>query len=113
MPTPLDDILETHEGAEPRVLTEDVQEILRRRIRPGDEDAGESVALIALRAGVSTRTVYRCLNPEESKATISLDLADRLCIAADSHLAHCRIIHPDGQITDYVEADGTLPSNIG
>ena len=101
MPTLLDNITETHDGPEPRVLTADVQEILRRRIRPGDEDAGESVARIAERAGVSTRTVYRVLNPAESKPTISLELADDLVMAADSHLAHCRMVLSDGSIVDY------------
>lgn len=101
MPTLLDDITETHDGPEPRVLTEDVQAILRQKIRPGDEDAGESVALIAERAGVSTRTVYRVLNPSESKETISLDLADDLVLAADSHLRHCRLMRSDGAIVPY------------
>lgn len=86
MPTILDGILEGHDGPEPRVLTEDVQRVLRSVIRPGADD-GAAVASIALRAGVSTRTVYRVLNPDESKPTISLDLADRLCLAAGVHIA--------------------------
>lgn len=102
MPTLLDGITETHRGPEPRVVTSDVQAILRRVIRPDDEDAGASVALIAERAKVSTRTVYRCLNPSESKESISLDLADRLCIAANSHVAMCRLMWPDGRVTPYV-----------
>ena len=97
MPTVLDGILESHEGPEPRVLTEDVQAILRQVIRPGDEDGGASVALIAERAGVSTRTVYRILNPDESKVTISLDLADRLCVAVGSNVKHCRFT-PDNTL---------------
>lgn len=105
MATLLDNITETHDGPEPRVLTADVQAILREKIRPGNEDAGESVALIAERAGVSTRTVYRVLNPDESKPTISLGLADALCLAADSHLSHCRLVEADGRIRDYVEAE--------
>ncbi len=108
MATLLDDVLETHDGPEPRVLTEDVQAILRFKIRPAD-DAGKSVALIAERAGVSTRTVYRCLNPEESKTTISLSLADRLCVAAGSHLSNCRLVESNGQITMSV----ALPGNLG
>lgn len=105
MPTLLDGITETHTGPEPRVVTEDVQAILRRIIRPQDEDAGESVALIAEKAKVSTRTVYRVLNPSEAKLTISLDLADRLCLAADAHVAGCRLVWPDGRITDYVQPE--------
>src|SRR5881394_1294765 len=107
--TVLDWIQETHEGPEPRVLTHDVQSILRGIIRPGDDDSGESVSLIAERARVSTRTVYRVLNPaprdDGEPPTISLDLADRLCLAADSHLKHCRLYWPDGGITQYGEVD--------
>lgn len=96
----LDGIEERHDGPEPRVVTADVQSILRRVIRPGDEDSGESVALIAEKARISTRTVYRCLQAD--KPTLALDLADRLCLAADSHLVHCRLRWPDGTITDYI-----------
>ena len=86
MPTLLDNELEVHEGPEPRVMTADVQAVLRRVIRPGD-DGGAAVSSIADRARVSTRTVYRVLNPDESKETISLDLADRLCLACGVHIA--------------------------
>lgn len=99
VPTPLDGELEKHEGPEPRVVTEDVQGILRGIIRPDDEGQGESVALIAEKADISTRTVYRVL--QRSTPTISLDLADRLCLAANSHLAHCRLSWPSGAITRY------------
>lgn len=99
-PTLLDGIEERHDGPEPRVLTKDVQTILRRVVRPGDDDSGESVSLIAHKAGVSTRTVYRVLNPQDSES-ISLDLADRLCLAADSHLASCRLLLPDGSVVPY------------
>jgi hypothetical protein len=106
----LDWVLETHSGPEPRVLTEDVQAILRGIIRPGDDDSGESVSLIAERADVSTRTVYRVLNPaprdDGQPPTISLDLADRLCLAADQHLKSCRLWWPDGSVTMYTESDG-------
>lgn len=103
MPTLLDDILERHEGPEPRAVTADVQVVLRRVIRPGDDDAGVAVAQIAEKASVSTRTVYRVLNPAEAKPTLSLDLADRLCLAAGVHIAFaCRLQWPDGTITPYV-----------
>lgn len=105
MATLLDGILETHTGPEPRVLTQDVQAVLRAVIRPDDDDAGKSVALIAERADVSTRTVYRVLNPAEREdgepATIGLDLADKLCLAAGAHLRHVRLYWPDGGITTY------------
>jgi len=97
MATLLDGILESHEGPEPRVLTEDVQRVLKMIIRPG-HDNGAAVASIASRARVSTRTVYRVLNPGESKDTISLDLADRLCLACGVHLGStCRLQWPDGR----------------
>ena len=105
MPSPLDAVEERHEGPEPRILVADVQAILRRVIRPGDDDAGQSVQLIARRAGVSTRTVYRVLNPEEGKDSISLDLGDRLCLAAGSHPIHCRLKWPDGVVTPYITDD--------
>lgn len=107
MPTPLDFELERHEGAEPRVKTVDVQEILKQAVRPGDDDSGESVTLIAEKAGISTRTVYRVLNPEvpEGKTledlTINLGLADALCLAADAHISYCRLEWPDGTVTAY------------
>jgi DNA invertase Pin-like site-specific DNA recombinase len=103
-PTLLDGILERHEGAEPRVLTEDVRKVLRKVIRPGDDDGGESVALIAEKAGISTRTVYRVLQDPEDESTaetINLDLADRLCLAAGAHLMVCRLRWPDGITTSY------------
>lgn len=99
MATLLEGTLERHEGPEPRVLTEDVQAILKRVIRPDEEGSGESVALIAEKANISTRTVYRVL--QRSNETISLDLADRLCLAAEAHLRGCRLLWPDETITDY------------
>lgn len=83
---------EADKDPEPRVVTEDVAAVLRNVVRPGDEDVGKSVSLIAERADTSTRTVYRVL--AQSTASISLDLADRLCGAADVHLSRCRIMWP-------------------
>lgn len=85
---------------EPRVPTEDVQRILKRVIRMDEDDSGESVATIAEKADTSTRTVYRCL--AGTTKSLSLHLADSLCIAAGSHLSECRLIWPDGTITDYL-----------
>jgi hypothetical protein len=105
MPTILDWVLETHPGPEPRVLVDDVQRVLEAVVRPtnanGEQIEGESVTLIAEKAGVSTRTVYRVLKPDPSKDTISLELADSLCVAANSHLKHCRLKWPDGTVTPY------------
>ena len=84
---------------EPKVVTEDVRSILRRIIRPDDDDGG-SVQMIAERANTSTRTVYRVLSEGHADA-INLDLADRLCLAAGSHVALCRLKWPDGSITTY------------
>lgn len=113
MATLLDGILESHEGQEPRVLTQDVQAVLRAVIRPDDDDAGKSVTLIAERADVSTRTIYRILNPVErddgEPPTISLDLADRCCLAAGGHLRQCRLYwSSNGAVTDYSDLAGTL-----
>lgn len=116
MPTLLDNITEPHEGPEPRILTEDVQAVLRQVIRPGDDNSGEAVASIAEKATVSTRTVYRVLNPEEAKPTLSLDLADRLCLACGVHIAFaCKLVWPDGSITPYVgyawDGEKVVPSD--
>lgn len=92
-------VIEAADSGEPKVLTEDVRTILRRVIRPDDDDGG-GVAMIAERANTSTRTVYRVLSEKHSDA-ISLDLADRLCLAAGSHVALCRLKWPDGHVTSY------------
>jgi hypothetical protein len=97
MATLLDWIEERHDGPEPRVLVEDVQRILQAAIT----DDEHSVSMIAEGAGVSTRTVYRVLTPPEDKVAIGLDLADRLCVAAGSHLKNCRLITPGGEIVSY------------
>lgn len=101
--SPLDGVKERHDGPEPRVVTADVQVLLRRVIRPGDDDAGESVSLIAEKARISTRTVYRVL--QGSTESISLDLADRLCLAAEAHVSVCRLRWPDGSVTPYRTLD--------
>lgn len=85
---------------EPRVLTADVQTVLNRVIRPDQEDSGESVALIASKADTSTRTVYRVLD-KKAKPDIALDLADRLCLAADAHISECRIVDQAGQVVAF------------
>jgi DNA-binding transcriptional regulator/RsmH inhibitor MraZ len=85
---------------EPRVLTEDVQHILRRLVKPDQDDEGDSVQTIAEKADTSTRTVYRVL--AGTTKTLSLDLADRLCLAAGAHLSECRLQWPDGRVEPYV-----------
>lgn len=117
-PTRLDDETEKHDGPEPKVLVVDVQAILRGKVRPGEDGEGESVRMIADRAEVSTRTVYRALNPKmkdpdnpegppipvppgNTTVGIGLDLADRLCLRADAHLSHCRLLMADGSVVPY------------
>lgn len=79
---------------EPRVRTSAVKRALEKVIAYGDSDEqGETVALIAEKAETSTRTVYRCLG--ESTATLSLDLADRLLVAAGAHLSDCELVWED------------------
>lgn len=91
----------TPQEQEPRVLTEDVQTILRRVVRPDLDDEGDSVAMIAEKANTSTRTVYRVLS--RSTESIRLDLADRLVLAADAQLLECRLLMPDGTIQGYLD----------
>lgn len=86
---------------EPRVVTADVQRVLRRIVRPDDDDAGESVIMLAKRANTSARTIYRIL--AHTTDTISLDLADRCCLAANSHLQECRVQWPDGTTAAYLD----------
>lgn len=100
MPFPEATLTPVIEASEPKVLTEDVRAILRQVVRPGEDDDGGGVSMIAERANTSTRTVYRVLSAKHADA-ISLDLADRLCLAAGSHVALCRLKWPDGTITTY------------
>lgn len=86
---------------EPRVLTVDVQRILKRVVKPDNDDVGDSVTKIARAAETSTRTVYRVL--AATSETLSLDLADRLCLAADAHLSECRLEWPNGHIQGYLD----------
>lgn len=86
---------------EPKVLTEDVQRILRRVVRPGDDDNGESVVMLAQRANTSARTIYRILS--RNTEALNLDLADRCCLAANGHLMECRLVWPDGSVTEYYD----------
>jgi hypothetical protein len=93
----------TEAKGEPRVLTSDVGEILKQATE-STADLGahpsKSVATLAETAGTSTRTVYRVLSG--STDTISLDLADRLCLAANSHVSQCRVKWPDGRVEPYL-----------
>lgn len=80
---------------EPKVVAADVARVLRRVILPDDDDAGESVSLIAERAGTSTRTVYRVLRADGPP--LSLSTADRLLVAAGGHISECELVWPDDE----------------
>lgn len=96
----LDAAPEAADYADPRVLAADIQSVLEEVIRPEDPDHGLSVAQVAERARVSTRTVYRHLTPE--KEDMSLELADKLCRACEVRMRdRVRLVWPDGTITDY------------
>ena len=88
-------------SSEPRVVTESVRKVLERALSTFDADQGESVQMVAERAGTSTRTVYRVLGaPRRDQhgdpTTISLDLADRLVVAAGGTLSlDCEIVEVD------------------
>lgn len=78
---------------EPRVVAEDVQwEIERYLNKQSHLPRGEAVEVLAERAGISTRTVYRIL--EGTRSWLELDQADRILIAADAHIHDVRLILP-------------------
>jgi len=70
---------------EPKVNGADVCRILEEYIARYDHmPRGEAVEILAFRAEVSTRTIYRIL--QGSRAWLDLGQADRLLVAADAHL---------------------------
>lgn len=84
---------------EPRVLTADVRQIIRRTVHPDDPDFGDSVERLAEDSGTSTRTIYRILGNESD--SLQLDLADRIVIAAHGHLSECRLVTVTGAVVEY------------
>lgn len=84
------------EEVEPRVLTADVRAAIRGEIRESDEDEGDSVALLAEKARTSTRTIYRVLGLKTE--TLTLDLADRLLVAAGHHLYEVGLVWPEESV---------------
>jgi AcrR family transcriptional regulator len=60
---------------------------------PHDALPSMSIHVVAERAGLSTRTVYRVL--EGNKPTLPLDTADRLLLAIDKHLDDVRLVQED------------------
>jgi transcriptional regulator with XRE-family HTH domain len=80
---------------EPRVVADDVRKILDRYLdRAVHLQRGDAVEVLAERAGVSTRTIYRIL--EGNREWLELDQADRLLIAADAHLTDVEVESLDG-----------------
>lgn len=84
---------------------------MRRVVRPDDPDDGEAVQQLAERANTSTRTVYRALSPPpwnpDKPHTISLDLADRLTLAAGHNLTEVDprvVLRPSGEVVRYMDA---------
>lgn len=75
---------------EPRVHAEDVREILKAYLtNVGHLQRGEAVEVLAERAEISTRTVYRIL--EGNRKWLELDQADRLLLAAGRHIHEVRV----------------------
>lgn len=75
---------------EPRVVADDVRKILERYLdRAAHLQRGEVVEVLAERAEVSTRTIYRIL--EGNRKWLELDQADRLLLAADAHLTDVEV----------------------
>jgi hypothetical protein len=75
---------------EPRVYAADVLAIIERYLARADHlQRGEAVEVLAERAELSTRTVYRIL--EGNRQWLELDQADRLLIAAGAHLTDVRV----------------------
>lgn len=81
---------------EPRVRAADVAAVLRRRVVPDEDGAGESISIIAERAGTSGDTVTRIM--QEKWQTLSLDLADRLLVAAGGHISECQLVWPGDKV---------------
>jgi hypothetical protein len=76
--------------SEPRVYAADVLKIIERYLDRADHlQRGEAVEVLAERAALSTRTVYRIL--EGNREWLDLDQADRLLLAADAHLTDVRV----------------------
>lgn len=80
---------------EPRIDHRDLRTTLEGAgfSRRGDD----SIARLAEASGLSTRTVYRALDPKLDREPATLDTADRLLVAAGRHLSCCDAIWPDGE----------------
>ena len=81
---------------EPRVVAADVAAVLRTRVKPELDGAGEPIATIAMRSNTPEDTVLRVM--QERWKTISLDLADRLLVACGAHISEVGLVWPDGGV---------------
>lgn len=97
----LDRTKEKHSGPEPRVVADDVREILVEALSTTDPERAVSADVVAEAAGISTRTVYRVI--QNHSESLSLKMADALVLACGRHLRECRLRWPDGEITSYQE----------
>lgn len=95
----LDRPTERHTGPEPRVLTSDVKAVIELAIDPANESSNRTVEFVAEQSNVSTRTVYRVL--QEHTDSISMRLADILCLSSGSRVQRCRLVWPNGEVTSY------------
>lgn len=75
---------------EPRVVAADVAAVLKSRVMPEVDGAGESIASIADRSKSPEDTVLRVMQGKWK--TISLDLADRLLVACGGHISQCDLV---------------------
>lgn len=78
---------------EPKVHTRDVQAALLAAL---SGPYGLPVPLVAEKACVSERTVYRVKDGEYDRL-MDLGMADQILLAVDGELAHCTLEWPDGR----------------
>lgn len=85
---------------EPVVSTADVRRLVCEAHKPSQPGrVGLHPSVIASRAGLSKRTVYRVLNGHKpyDKSTMRLSIADRLLVAIDKSLDDVELIERGGR----------------
>jgi len=78
---------------EPKVSGADVAALLARRVLEDDD-----VVVVALKAGCSTRTIWRRLDGDTE--WLDLQDADELLTAIGGSINSCRLLMPDGTIEE-------------
>lgn len=86
------------EATEPLICAQDLRRVLNRAGYT-KEDGGESVAILAERSGLSTRTVYRALDPHRTDSW-ALTTGDELLVAAGRHISEVRLVDQDGRLVE-------------